>query len=92
MIKINAHYGIVIRKASLLQRQVKLSDVSAALEASAAPDSDEFLVSFGPSFGEEASNEFVHRLKVLGLHYADDFFVFYGDFPNWCEFHAACTE
>ena len=51
-------------------------------------DSNEFLLSFGPSFGPEALDEFFRRLQELGLEYIDDFFIFTGDFPDWCEFWA----
>ena len=55
-----------------------------------APDhADQSLLSFGPSFGEEASDEFQKRLEAVGLKYIEDFFVFEGDFPEWCRFEVA---
>ena len=87
-ISVVREYGFVVRRGSLVERGVELSNVLEAFEVGAPLDSDEFLLSFGPSFDEEAADEFVRRLSALGLEYIDDFFVFSGDFPGWCEFSA----
>lgn len=92
MVKITTFHGIVLRRASLLQRQVKLSEIFDALETTETVDSDELLLSFGPSFGEDAADVFTNRLTELGLRYIDDFFVFSGDFPEWCSFYASLED
>jgi hypothetical protein len=54
------------------------------LQAQAPLDINEDLVSFGPSFGEEALLEFISRLEKLGLVYVDDFVSMAFDLPTWC--------
>ena len=56
------------------------------METEAPLDVNEDLISFGPHFGLEAATESVRRLESLGLIDIDDFFVFDGDFPEWCGF------
>jgi hypothetical protein len=87
-ISVTPQFGIVVRRAAMRERGIELRDVLEALEADAPLDSDEHLLSFGPSFGEEAGDEFVRRLQMLGLDYVDDFFVFFVDVPSWCRFQA----
>jgi len=79
-----AEYGIVVRMDSLHERGVTYQSLLEALEVSAPLDVDEQIASFGPSFGEEALNEFVRRLTALGLEVFDDFFVISLDLPTWC--------
>lgn len=62
------------------------------MEAAAPLDVSEDLISFGPHFGSEAATEFVRRLEALGLVNIDDFFLFTGDFPEWCGFTASLTR
>lgn len=50
---------------------------------------DSELLSFGPSFGGEACNEFIRRLEFLGLVYVDDFFDLTLSHPNWLSFSAS---
>jgi hypothetical protein len=45
------------------------------MEQSPPLDISDDIVSFGPSFGGEAADEFVKRLTAAGLEYLDDFFV-----------------
>jgi hypothetical protein len=54
------------------------------MEAQRPMDEDQELLSFGPHFGEEASDEFIRRLKHAGLEYVDDFFVLSTEAPEWC--------
>ncbi|MGB0411722.1 MAG: hypothetical protein ACPGFA_09060 [Pikeienuella sp.] len=86
MIKATSEYGIVLRVKCLSERNVALSEVRAALQFENAYDQSDELISFGPSFGEEALEEFVKRLQDLGLEYWDDFFEFKGDYPDWIRF------
>ncbi len=86
MIRATPENGIVLRVKSLGERGVALSDVRSALEVENVYDQSEELISFGPSFGEEALKEYVKRLQKLGLEYWDDFFEFKGDYPDWIRF------
>jgi len=60
-----------------------------ALEVKEPFDMNDELLSFGPSFGQEALDVLTDRLIALGLVYVDDFFEFVGIFPTWCRFHAS---
>lgn len=84
-IPVFAQGGVVVRKAALVEKKVSEASLSEAME-SALPegDGDTGIFSFGPSFGEEAMNEFVKRLSDLGLEYVDDFYCFNLDIPDWC--------
>jgi surfactin synthase thioesterase subunit len=79
-------YGIVIRRKELLFKFIDVDRLSAVLEFDAPLDISDDLVSFGPCFGGEATDELTRRLEALGLKYVDDFFVFSGEFPLWCKF------
>lgn len=80
-----AQGGIVVRRAALDEKMIDALALSEAME-SALPSGYEGaeLLSFGPSFGDEAMNEFTKRLTDLGLTYVDDFFCFSVDVPEWC--------
>ncbi|MGO9986641.1 MAG: hypothetical protein ACLPIX_20815 [Rhodomicrobium sp.] len=87
-IKVTPEYGLIIRRASLEARAVSYDQLLIALHVKHPLDQDQYLISFGPSFGQEALSEFIKRLEGLGLVYWDDFFEFKGDYPSWCEFEA----
>jgi hypothetical protein len=55
-------------------------------------NADAQLLSFGPSFGDKAKNEFIQRLKGMGHEYVDDFFCFNMDVPEWCGLRAELKE
>lgn len=55
-------------------------------------DEDDALFSFGPHFGQEASDEFLRRLKSLGLAYPEDVFVFEEFIPTWCALSASMRD
>lgn len=78
--------GIVIRRQALLSKFIDIDRLSAVLEFDAPLDMSADLISFGPCFGGEATDELTRRLEAVGLQYADDFFVFSGEFPMWCKF------
>ncbi|PIB63240.1 hypothetical protein HU759_001805 [Pseudomonas sp. OE 28.3] len=82
-------YGIVIRRQALLSKFIDIDRLSAVLEFDAPLDMSADLVSFGPCFGGEATDELTRRLEAVGLQYVDDFFVFSGEFPMWCKFKVA---
>lgn len=83
-VKATGEYGIVIRLAALTAKSIDYMQLLRAMEVDQPLDSNEDLVSFGPSFGEEAMNEFISRLQALGLEYVDDFFAIACDMPTWC--------
>jgi hypothetical protein len=87
-IKATGEFGLIIRRRSLQERNVSLKAVLEAMEAAEPLDISDELISFGPSFGQEALDTFVKRLVAMGLVYFDDFFEFVGMFPTWCEFRA----
>lgn len=88
-IPISTQGGIVVRRAALNEKNVSETALLEAMEVAAPVGSaDAQLLSFGPSFGEEAMNEFVQRLRGLGLEYVDDFFCFNMDVPEWCGLRA----
>jgi hypothetical protein len=68
---------------------VSLDTLLAVMKVAVPLDSDDWLISFGPSFGQEALDEFVKALSGLGLQYFDDFVEIVGDCPAWCRFKAA---
>lgn len=88
-VRLSAEYGLVVRKAALVERGVAYSQLLTAMESTQPLDENDGLVSFGPHFGGEAADNLASRLVALGLVHVDDFFVFSGDFPAWCRFAAA---
>ncbi|MBR1287209.1 hypothetical protein JQ597_34660 [Bradyrhizobium sp. AUGA SZCCT0177] len=91
-IGVTNEFGIIVRLASLGERGVTLAQLLTALEASTPFDTNDKIASFGPHFGQEASDSFVRRLSDLGLQYFEDFFEFSGDFPTWCVFKACAAR
>ncbi len=86
--RLTIHYGIVIRRPALRERDVAEAAVLEAME-SAPLASTAGVLSFGPHFGEEAADWYLRRLEELGLVYVDDFFIFAPEVPDWCAFHAS---
>ncbi|WFU07173.1 hypothetical protein QA648_35305 (plasmid) [Rhizobium sp. CB3171] len=85
-INVTHEYGLVIRRAALVERGVALDDLLSAMKVRGPLDSDAHLISFGPSFGQEALEGLVKVLSALGLRYFDDFIDIVGDYPRWCQF------
>ena len=83
-VKATSEYGIVIRQAALTAKNISYARLLKVMEVEKPLDSNKDLVSFGPSFGEEAMNEFISRLQGLGLEYVEDFFTISCDMPTWC--------
>ena len=90
-IRISQHFGVLVRRASLQEKDVALEQVKVAMESEPL-DCDEQLLSYGPHFGGEAADEFIRRLEDLGLSYVDDFYVFECDLPPWCAVFAAVSD
>jgi hypothetical protein len=84
-IKVTGECGIVIRKAALKEKGINHIDILKIMEVESPLDDDDDLISFGPSFGEEALNEFIVRLQNIQLEYVDDFFTIIYDVPEWCK-------
>ncbi len=91
-ISASAEYGLVVRKDALRIRGVTVDALLRALEASQALDEDDHLMSFGPSFGEEALLDYIRRLEALGLHYVTDFCAIHVDLPNWCSLRVSMAH
>jgi hypothetical protein len=88
-VDVTGEFGIIIRRHSLVERDVSLHSILEVLEVKEPFDMNDELLSFGPSFGQEALDVLTDRLIALGLIYVDDFFEFVGIFPTWCRFHAS---
>ncbi len=86
LVEATCEYGLIIRRDSLKRVGINLKEVFELMEQSPPLDISNDIVSFGPLFGGEAADEFVRRLQGAGLKYLEDFFVFNGDFPDWCRF------
>jgi hypothetical protein len=86
-IKVSEHYGIVIRKGALQVKGITSSQLLTAMQTSQPFDEGEHLISFGPHFGQEACNVFVHALEALGLIYGDDFIDIEDTLPEWCQLY-----
>lgn len=91
-IKITGEYGVIVRKAALTAKNISYSALFDAFETDVPLDGNDDLVSFGPSFGQEAMDEFVSRLQALGLVYFDDFFCIAYDLPEWCALRAGLAK
>jgi hypothetical protein len=83
-VRVSPHFGIVVRRRALARLNIDETKLLSLMETEAAYDADPELISFGPHFGEEAAEEFVRRLKNLGLEYAEDFFQVSSEVPDWC--------
>jgi hypothetical protein len=90
-INVTHEYGLVVRKDALLERGVSLENLLVVMKAGAPLDSDDRLISFGPSFGQEALDGLIRELQDLGLQYFDDFIDVAGDYPAWCRFKVGYT-
>lgn len=88
-LKVSTQYGILVRRRSLDERSIQLDALLRAMEVSSPLDMNEDLISFGPSFGDEALREFISRLEKLGFAYSEDFFDLRMDHPDWCNFRAS---
>lgn len=91
-INATGEFGLIIRRSALTERGVSIDAVLAAMEAAEPMSINEDLISFGPTFGQEALDVFTARLMNLGLEYFDDFFEFAGVFPSWCNFHVSLSQ
>ncbi len=88
-VAVTAHHGIVVRKEALRAKRITVQDVLNALEAVKPLDESKELVSFGPSFGEDALHEFIRRLEAMGLDYFTDYCTISADIPEWCALHVS---
>jgi hypothetical protein len=87
-VNLTSEFGLVVRRAALEQRGVSYRKLLDTMETETPLDVNEELLSFGPHFGLEAATELARRLEALGMINIDDFFIFVGDFPEWCGFTA----
>ncbi len=87
----SVHYTIVVRAASLIERNVSLADLLRAFDVAEPQGMVAGLFTFGPHQGGEISEGLCQSLEKLGLNYVDDYFVFAPEVPDWCRFGAALT-
>ena len=91
-VRISVDFGIVLREEALAERNVSLSQLLKMLEIDAPLDQAGGLISFGPHFGQEASDGLCRVLDAMGLRYVDDYFVFAPEAPAWCTFGAVAIN
>lgn len=84
--------GFVVRESALEERRISLERLLGIFEVEKPLGLGEGVLSFGPSFGEEAADEFRARLEQAGLRYVDDFCIIAIDLPRWCELGARAKE
>lgn len=89
MTRICQHFGVVVRKARLNQLGLDVDTVLERAGADVAYDEDDELLSLGPHFDDGAASTLGQALTGLGLVEVDDFFIFRGDVPDWCELRGA---
>jgi hypothetical protein len=65
-IHVTPEYGLLILKDSLYERGVSFEMLLSAMNVEAPLDSDDRLISFEPSFGQEALDELTKSLLKLG--------------------------
>ncbi|MCK1272656.1 MULTISPECIES: hypothetical protein [unclassified Bradyrhizobium] len=87
-INITGEYGLVVRRAALVERAIALDNLLKTLEVDQPLDQSDDLLSFGPHFGREALKAMSARLTELGFIYHDDFFEIVTDYPGWCRLKA----
>src|ERR1700687_2597706 len=85
-VNVTGEFGIIVRRHSLVERDVSFQSVLEALEVKGPLDISDEIVTFGPSFGKEALDVLTNRLVALGLKYFEDFFEFVGSVTYWCSF------
>lgn len=85
-------FSVVIRSEALKKVRIEVEEVTKLLEFDRPLDMSEEVISYGPCFGGQAADEFCRRLEGIGLQYIDDFFVFAGDFPEWCSFKVGVVK
>lgn len=84
--RVSSDFGIVVRREALEDKRVDLSPVLVEFNFDRYFDQSNAFISLGPFFGGDAADDCMKCLESLGLDYIDDFFVFTGDFPQWCRF------
>ncbi|WP_157380122.1 hypothetical protein [Burkholderia ubonensis] len=86
--KISRDFGIVIRRAALVDKAIDLSAIYAEFNFSRCFDESDTMVSLGPFFGGDAADACMRSLERLGLAYIEDFFICEQYVPDWCELQA----
>lgn len=84
--RVSSDFGIVIRREILEGKKLDLSPVLEEFHFDQYFDESTDFISLGPFFGSDAADDCMRSLERLGLSYIDDFFIFSGDFPQWCRF------
>lgn len=84
--RVSSDFGIVVRRKALDEKKVNLSSILVEFNFERYFDQSNEFVSLGPFFGGDAADDCMKGLEKMGLIYIDDFFIFMGDFPQWCRF------
>ncbi len=84
-IKISPFFSLLIDKERCKKREKDIKSVKFVLNESELHENEEIL-SAGPHFGIEATNQLINELEKLGLVYFEDFFMFQVDVPDGYEF------
>lgn len=82
--KVSKDFGIVIRREALVQKSIDLASIMIEFNFEKHYDDSEELVSLGPFYGSDNSDDCMKSLERKGLVYVDDFFILEGYFPKWC--------
>ncbi len=90
-IPVTFEFELVIRRASLDESDIPFEKIIELMEEELFSQ-NEALLCFGPSFGIEALETFIIRLKAAGLEYYDDFYELQLDHPAWLRFEAFITD
>lgn len=88
-VKVPEPFAIILRKEAANALSLTTDTILATVEQSAFSDEDGDLLVLGPLW-PEAADEFIGRLKGLGLVYVDDFFEIGLDKPDWLQI--LCVE
>ena len=91
VVRISKYLAIVIRKQAMAELTIEREKLFSTLEVDGAFDEDDELLSIGPLWPESV-NEFVKRLKNIGLSHVDDFFEIDFDVPEWMQLHCSISS
>lgn len=85
MITVHMWHDVLIRKASLAERNVSRESLLKVAGWNKIRHEDDDLITIPARWpGVEGLEDTVRDLQRLGLEYWDDFVEVKGDFPDWC--------
>ena len=86
-----SEYGLIVRKAALLERNLTYSEISLVIADVDIQGENANLISYGPIFGIEAQEKLKAALSRLGLVEIDDFYGTDFFLPEWVRMGVAST-